>query len=84
LMFNREVAIKRIGSGRCACAACSGQLTDPARSKGGWGFCRVCRCAWQVSAPDWGGRKYTAMVPSATHRPPPSPPRVPAADDRHQ
>jgi integrase len=26
-------AIKRTGSGRCACAECSGQLTDPARSK---------------------------------------------------
>src|SRR5216683_1537717 len=48
-MFNRNEAIKRIAFGRCACADCSGHLTDPARSKGGWGFCRDCGCAWQVA-----------------------------------
>src|ERR1700737_2556139 len=30
--------------------------------EGGWGFCRTCACAWQVSAPD--GHEYAATVPS--------------------
>jgi hypothetical protein len=38
------------------------QLTDPSLSKGGWGFCRVCGCAWQIVAPD--GHEYAATVPS--------------------
>jgi hypothetical protein len=65
-MFNRDLAIKRIASGRCACADCSGQLTDPARSKGGWGFCSVCQCAWQIATPD--GHAYAATVPAGRHR----------------
>ena len=65
-MFNRDQAIKRIASRRCACANCSGQLTDPALSKGRWGFCRACGCAWQVATPN--GLAYAATVPSARHR----------------
>jgi hypothetical protein len=65
-MFTRNEAIKRIASGRCACADCPGRLTDPARSKGGWGFCRACGCAWQIATPD--GHAYAATVPSAMHR----------------
>ncbi len=62
-MFNREQVIKRIASGRCACAGCLGQLTDPARSKGGWGFCRACGCAWQIATPD--GHAYGQAPTSA-------------------
>jgi len=50
-MFERTVAIRRIRGGKCVCEGCSGYLSNPALSKGGWGFCRVCRCAWQVSTP---------------------------------
>lgn len=81
-MFDSAVAISRIRAGECACEKCAGRLTDPALSKGGWGFCRDCKCAWQVAAPD--GHEYAATVPSDLHRPPPSPPRVAATtDDRH-
>jgi len=80
-MFDSVSAIRRVRAGDCACGGCPGQLSDPARSKGGWGFCRVCRCAWQVSAPD--GHEYAATVPSDVHRPPPSVPKQPLADDRH-
>lgn len=80
-MFERATAIRQIEQGRCPCERCPGTLTDPLRSKGGWGFCRTCGCAWQVSAPN--GHEYAATVPSGIHRPPPSPPRAPLADDRH-
>lgn len=67
-MFERNEALKRIAAGRCPCSGCLGLLTDPARSKGGWGFCQTCRCAWQVATPD--GHAYAATVPSDRHRPP--------------
>jgi len=80
-MFDRAVAIRRVREGYCACEACPGRLSDPGLSKGGWGFCRVCRCAWQISAPD--GHEYAATIPSDPHRPPPSVPKPVPADDRH-
>jgi hypothetical protein len=81
-MFDRAAAIHQIQQGRCPCQCCDGTLTDPARSKGGWGFCRDCSCAWQVSASD--GHGYAATVPSELHRPPPTASRPPIAfNDRH-
>ena len=80
-MFERLAAIRSIQAGNCACERCPGRLSDVALSKGGWSFCHVCRCAWQVAAPD--GHEYAATVPSDLHRPPPSPPIRPMADDRH-
>ncbi len=79
-MFDRLVAIRRIRSGCYACEACRGGLSDPALSQGGWGFCRVCRCAWQISAPD--GHEYAATIPSDMHRPPTRVPKPQPADDR--
>jgi hypothetical protein len=67
LGFDRARAIAVIGAGRCPCDRCSGQLTDPAKSKGGWGHCFLCGCAWQVSLLD--GHEYAATIPSAQHRP---------------
>jgi hypothetical protein len=64
-VFDRAVAIKIIRAGICACSDCHGNLTDPALSKGGWGFCRDCRCARKIATPD--GKEYAATVPSATH-----------------
>jgi len=63
-MFNSQSAIRLIRERRCPCERCVGTLTDPSRSKGGWGFCRTCGCAWQVSAPD--DHEYAATVPSET------------------
>jgi hypothetical protein len=80
-MFDRATAIRQIEQGRCACERCPGDLTKPTLSKGGWGFCQVCRCAWQVAAPD--GHEYAATVPSDLHRLPPSPPKTQLSDDRH-
>ena len=48
-MFDRAVALELLGAGRCACESCAGELTDAELSKGGWRFCRICRCAWQIS-----------------------------------
>ena len=80
-MFDRVLAIRRIRDAHCACEGCPGNLSDPAQSKGRWGFCGICRCAWQVSAPD--GHEYAATVPSDMHRPPSSPPKAVLTDDRH-
>jgi hypothetical protein len=65
-MFERERAIADIAAGRCPCAACPGALSDPARSRGGWGFCRACGCAWQAS--DIDQKRYAATVPGERHR----------------
>jgi len=46
-MFDRARSLKLIESRSCACTGCAGRLTDPARSRGGWGFCRECRCGWK-------------------------------------
>ena len=46
---------------------CAGQLTDAAKSKGGWAFCKRCGCAWQVAKLD--EHEYAATVPAAAHRP---------------
>jgi hypothetical protein len=64
-MFDRSQALSRIGAGSCACAACGGRLSEPALSPGGWGFCRICRCAWKVSAID--GHEYATTIPSTEH-----------------
>jgi hypothetical protein len=64
-VFNREKAIVDISAGHCPCAACNGKLSDPARSRGGWGFCRACGCAWQVSEID--RKPYAATVPADRH-----------------
>jgi hypothetical protein len=64
-MFDEERGIQVIESGRCACTACPGQLTNAALSAGGWGFCRICRCAWKVSAID--GHQYATTIPSPLH-----------------
>src|SRR5260370_29812456 len=77
MLFNRDQAFKPASRPGAAPADCAGQLTDPARSKGGWGFCRVCRCAWQVAASD--GHAYAATVPSAMHRETTGKPKTPGA-----
>jgi hypothetical protein len=67
-MFDRATAIRHIEQGCCPCERCRGDLTKPTLSKGGWGFCRVCRCAWQVSGVDQ--KRYAATVPGDRHRQP--------------
>lgn len=64
-MFDRARSLKLIESRSCACTGCAGQLTDAARSRGGWGFCRECRCAWMTSTID--GHVYATMIPSPAH-----------------
>ncbi|MDQ6883748.1 MAG: hypothetical protein M3077_05855 [Candidatus Dormibacteraeota bacterium] len=61
-MFDRSAAINRIRLENCACDGCIGQLTSAARSPGGWGFCKACRCAWKVSTID--GLDYATTIPS--------------------
>lgn len=68
-MFERTAAIKLIQSDKCACDACAGHLTSPAMSAGGWGFCRICHCAWNVSTID--GHDYATTIPSPVHVPAP-------------
>src|SRR5712691_8076509 len=75
-VFNRVEAIAAIRAGSCPCEACTGHLTDPSRSEGGWSFCRVCQCAWQVTAPD--GHEYAATVPSDLHGPRPAAGHIPS------
>ena len=64
-MFDRTQAVIEIEAGKCACSACPGQLTDAAMSRGNWRFCRVCRCAWKVSAID--GQIYATAIHSPAH-----------------
>jgi hypothetical protein len=66
-MFNRDHAVEQITEGRCPCDRCADQLTDPSRSKGGWGHCLTCQCAWQISTVD--RITHATTVPSAAHRP---------------
>ena len=65
-MFDGERAIADFAAGRCPCAACPGRLSDPARSRCGWCFCRACGCAWQASVIDQ--KQYAATVPGDRHR----------------
>src|SRR5438552_2485300 len=65
LMFDASRALPAIGSGSCACSGCGGLLTDSSLSKGGWGFCQVCRCAWKVSTID--GHEYATTIPAPAH-----------------
>jgi len=51
-VFDHAAAMKRIEAGWCPCPGCSGGLTDPKFSPGGWGHCRSCRCAWKVQPTD--------------------------------
>jgi hypothetical protein len=62
-MFDRGVALSRLEAGKCACHGCAGELTDAALSRGGWRFCRNCRCAWKASTID--GQEYATAI----HRP---------------
>ena len=64
-MFDRTRAVAQVEAGNCACAGCRGELTDAALSQGRWRFCRVCRCAWKVSAID--GQTYATAIPSPGH-----------------
>ena len=64
-MFDRTRAVAHVDAGKCACGACDGNLTDRALSPGGWGFCRICRCAWKVSAID--GQTYATAIHSPGH-----------------
>jgi len=66
-MFDRSDAINRIQSENCPCGGCAGHLTSPSRSPGGWGFCKACRCAWNVSTID--GHDYATTIPSPLHIP---------------
>jgi hypothetical protein len=73
-MFDRAVALELVGAGRCACESCAGELTDAELSKGGWRFCRICRCAWQISVIN--GQAYATSIHGPKHAPPPTaPPR---------
>lgn len=74
-MFDRATALSRVGTRQCACPGCAGALTDPARSRGGWRFCRTCRCAWKISNID--GQNYAVAIQApihslATNGPPPA------------
>jgi len=64
-MFDGARSLQRIESRSCACTGCAGRLTDAARSRGGWGFCRESRCTWMISAID--GHVYATMIPSPAH-----------------
>ena len=64
-MFDRSRAVTQLGAGKCACSGCDGSLTDSALSRGKWSFCRVCRCAWKVSAID--GQTYATAIHSPAH-----------------
>jgi hypothetical protein len=64
-MFDRAAALACVGVGKCACSGCSGELTDPALSRGGWSFCRNCRCAWKTSMID--GQEYATAIHSPVH-----------------
>ena len=72
-MFDRAKAISTIESGKCACAACPGELTEAELSRGGWQFCRRCRCAWQVSIIN--GQAYATSIHAPIHAPAPAEPR---------
>jgi hypothetical protein len=67
-MFDNAEALARLAHRLCACRACTGMLTEEQRSPGGWGFCRVCRCAWKVSNID--GRAYAIAIHSPQHSAP--------------
>jgi len=71
-MFDRESALARIVAGKCACAGCAGELTDPAKSRGSWRFCRICRCAWKTSTID--GQDYATAIHAPVHALAPSDP----------
>ena len=78
-MFDRERAIATIEASGCPCSGCRGQLTDAELSRGGWSFCKVCRCAWQVQLIN--GTRYAASIPGPLHTPPRKPnPRLTKAD----
>ena len=64
-MFDRAAALTRVRVGKCACSGCSGDLTDPGRSRGGWSFCRSCRCAWKTSTID--GQEYATAIHTPVH-----------------
>lgn len=72
-MFDRERAIAVIEAGGCACPSCRGRLTDPASSRTGWGFCQVCRCAWQVQTIN--GTRYATSIKARIHTAPRKPTR---------
>lgn len=64
-MFDRAIALACLEAGRCACAGCEGTLTDATLSRGGWQFCRRCRCAWKIEVID--GKRYASAIPSPAH-----------------
>lgn len=64
-MFDRAKAVVQIKGGKCACAACQGELTAPVLSRGNWGFCRVCRCAWKISTID--AQTYATAIHAPAH-----------------
>ena len=66
-LFDNDEGIALLAEGRCPCLGCTGTLTDPARSPGGWSFCRACRCAWKISEIDH--RRYATAIHSSAHDP---------------
>src|SRR5450759_2246817 len=72
-MFDRATALARIDANICACPGCSGELTDSARSRGGWRFCRICHCAWKISTID--RQDYATAIHSPIHTLAPTGPR---------
>src|SRR6266851_3289831 len=64
-VFDNAVAVDLIAKRCCACPGCAGSLTESDRSPGGWGFCRVCRCAWKTSTID--GRPYATAIHTTLH-----------------
>jgi len=64
-MFDRAKAIAQVNEGVCACEKCKGTLTEAALSPGGWRFCRICRCAWKVSAID--RQVYATAIHAPSH-----------------
>src|SRR5260370_42556262 len=64
-VFDNPLAVDQLAKRCCACPDCTGSLTEADRSPGGWGFCRVCRCAWQI--PTIHGRRYARAIHPTLH-----------------
>jgi hypothetical protein len=65
-MFDRARAVTQVAKRNCQLKlTTAASATDAALSRGDWRFCRVCRCAWKVSAID--GQTYATAIHSPAH-----------------